>query len=390
MRNTLSEWLNLPAEHQAVLAGNLLLGLVALLLVFWFARKACLPLLQYIGDRIVLKRFELPKEVLEKLNFRVSHLLVGIAALQLHELFFSPVPLFANSIFSLSQAYTLFFAGMTVSAIFGFAAALYNRLPMAKDVPIQGLVQVMKLATFLVTVILLLSQLLNKSPLYLLSGLGALTAVLLLIFKDTILGFVASIQIAANRLVTYGDWIEMSKYGADGEVTDIGLNTVKVKNWDNTVTTIPTYALISDSFKNWRAMQDSGGRRIKRSIYLDMNSIKPASVELQQQLRKLAELKNFFEHPPEFRYSNLTLFRHFAEAVLRKHKGVNQNLTLMVRELQPTEHGLPVEVYCFSADKRWIPYEHLQADIIDHLLSHLALFELCPYQAFSGQLRRSH
>jgi miniconductance mechanosensitive channel len=212
---------------------------------------------------------------------------------------------------------------------------------------------------------------------------------LLLVFKDTILGFVASIQIAANRLVADGDWIQLDQYGADGEIEELGLNTVKVRNWDKTITTVPTYALISQSFKNWRGMQESGGRRIKRAINLDLNSICIIDNEFIDAIKShhiVADILSQQQFEEAIDKSNIRLFRIYAEEYLRQHQALNKDLTLMVRELAPTSEGLPVEIYCFSSDKRWIPYEHLQADLIDHLLAVLSVFSLRPYQRVTGQL----
>ena len=242
----------------------------------------------------------------------------------------------------------------------------------------------------MVCAILIVSILLEKSPTYILSGFGAIAAVTLLVFKDTILGFVASIQIAANRLVTYGDWIQVDSYGADGEVIDLGLNTVKVRNWDNTITTIPTYMLVAGSFKNWRGMQESGGRRIKRSLNIDMNSIRLVDDAFREQIDTAIPLHDYIRVSslPD-PVTNLGLFRRYAEGYLKQHEKINRDLTLMVRELQPMNHGLPIEFYCFSEDKRWISYEHLQAEIMDHLLAVLPIFALRPYQSVTGQISAS-
>ena len=191
------------------------------------------------------------------------------------------------------------------------------------------------------------------------------------------------------RLVKDGDWIQFDQYGADGEIEELGLNTVKVRNWDKTITTVPTYALISQSFKNWRGMQESGGRRIKRAIHLDLNSIRLIDSDFLETLKSnefITQVLSNEELNNAKAQSNVKLFRAYAEEYLRQHEALNHNLTLMVRELAPSAEGLPVELYCFSADKRWIPYEHLQADIMDHLLASLTMFGLRPYQHVTGQL----
>lgn len=244
---------------------------------------------------------------------------------------------------------------------------------------------------------------LDKSPVYLLSGLGALTAVLLLIFQDTIKGLVASIQISANRMVAPGDWIEMPKYGADGDVVEIGLNTVKVQNFDHTVTTIPTYALVSESFKNWRGMSVSGGRRIKRSIILDINSVHFCDSAELAELENIALLKNYLkdkktqlqqanqqrgiDESDQANARNLTnigTFRAYIDAYLHQHQKVHKNMTCMVRQLKPTPTGLPLELYFFTNDVDWTHYENIQADIFDHLFAIAKHFNLRIFQQPSG------
>ncbi len=250
----------------------------------------------------------------------------------------------------------------------------------------------------------LLPESINASTsLMLLSGLGAMTAILLLVFKDTILGLVAGIQLVANDMVRPGDWLEMPKYGADGDVEEITLNVVKIRNWDKTVTTIPTYALISDSFKNWRGMSESGGRRIKRSMLLDVSSIRFCTDETLGELRKIRKLAPFIEQRlkeisdanAEYegsepspangrRLTNMGLFRQYAVEYLREHGDIRKDMTFLVRQLQPTAEGLPLEIYVFSGDQRWVQYEAIQADIFDHVLAVVPLFDLRVFQAPTG------
>ena len=239
----------------------------------------------------------------------------------------------------------------------------------------------------------------ERSPVYLLSGLGAMTAVLMLIFKDPILGFVAGIQLISNRMLKPGDWIEMPKYGADGDVVDITLTTVKVQNFDNTITTIPTYALINDSFKNWRGMQESMGRRIKRAIYIDMNTIKFCSPEVLDRFSKIRYITDYMQKKSREvesynteggieaqdagnarRLTNIGTFRAYVYAYLQNHPMINTNLTFLIRQLAPTQYGLPLEIYVFSRDKNWVNYEAIQSDIFDHLLAIANEFDLKVYQ----------
>ena len=244
----------------------------------------------------------------------------------------------------------------------------------------------------------------QKTPLYILSGLGALTAVLMFVFKDILMGFVGGIQLIANKMVAPGDWIEMPKYGADGDVIEITLTTVKVKNFDNTITTIPTYALINESFKNWRNMNLSGGRRIKRFVNIDIGSIKFCSSEMldrfkhiqiisesiqdrQQEILQYNKLHNVDESTRVNgrRLTNIGVFRSYVEAYLRQHPMIHQNMTFIVRQLSPGEKGLPIEIYVFCKDTNWIKYESVQSDIFDHILAVVPEFNLQVFQAPSGK-----
>lgn len=260
--------------------------------------------------------------------------------------------------------------------------------------------QTIKLIIGIVFVVQLISTLVGKSPVAVLSGLGALSAVLMLIFKDTILGFTAGLQLSTNKMVELGDWIEMPKYGADGDVIDIGLTTVKVRNFDKTITTIPTYALVSDSFKNWRGMRESGGRRIKRPVVIDINSIAFLTEEDKKRLKKASLLAPYLEqkereieeHNESFdmsttingrRLTNLGTFRAYVQTYLKNHKGINQDMMVMVRQLAPSHFGLPLEIYCFTSTTVWTEYENIQSDIFDHIFSVLPEFGLKSYQVGS-------
>jgi len=383
-------WLtNVPEAGLISAAIAVLSGMSLLVVVYLFASRLLLPTLQKVALYFSPKTIGPLSHLIHKLDRRLSVLFCGIVFLTTFHFIYPSTELLASVFKSGGQILLVIYAGLIFSSVVSIAGAIYNQLSFSKDVPIQGLIQVIKLVTFIVAAILVFSIMIGKTPAYILSGFGALAAVILLVFKDTILGFVASIQIAANRLVTYGDWIEVKSFGADGEVEELGLNTVKVRNWDKTITTIPTYALISDSFKNWRGMSESGGRRIKRSMNIDMLSIKIVTESMQNELINNENLQGFLlkNVKPLAGQTNIGLFRQYAEFYLKQHASLNQNLTLMVRELQPTQHGLPIEFYCFSQDKRWIPYEHLQADIIDHFLAMLLVFNLKPYQSISGEYK---
>ena len=279
---------------------------------------------------------------------------------------------------------------LALSALLSGFLEIYRKLSVSRNVPIRGFLQVVKLLAFILTVILTLSVVLDKSPVYFLSGLGALTAVLMLIFKDSILGLVAGVQLATNRMVARGDWIEMPKYGADGTVLDVALSTVKVQNFDNTITTIPTYALISDSFKNWRGMQESGGRRIKRALLIDISSIRFCDDALLEQLRRNPLLNEYFARAKgvtakDKRLTNIGAFRNYILGYVKAHEQINQDLTVLVRQLAQSDHGLPFEVYIFSKDKNWVNFEAIQSDIFDHLYATLPDFHLRAYQRPSAK-----
>lgn len=282
---------------------------------------------------------------------------------------------------------------------------IYLTFEVSKEVPIKGFIQILKVVVYCLAVILIISVVLNKTPVYFLSGLGAVTAILLLVFKDPILGFVAGIQLAANKMVAHGDWIEMPDYGADGSVLEVALTTVKVQNWDKTITTIPTYALISESFKNWRGMQLSGGRRIKRAVFIDINTIKFCTGEMIErfsQIRHIADyMKNKKQELAEYhkthrldaaappadkrQLTNIGTFRAYVQAYLRNHPMINQDMTFLVRQLAPTEKGLPIEIYVFCRDKVWANYEAIQSDIFDHILAIVPEFDLKVFQNPSGR-----
>jgi miniconductance mechanosensitive channel len=279
-----------------------------------------------------------------------------------------------------------------------------TRIPYFKDKPIGSYVQLVNIMINVVAAILISATILNRDPLALLGALGALTAVLMLVFKDTILGLVASIQLSSHDMVRVGDWVSMPDYETDGDVLEITLNTVKIQNWDKTISTIPTYAFISGSFKNWRGMTDSRGRRIKRSINIDMTSIRFCKDEEIIQYKGVELLKDYIEsiqkvissHNVTNRHdkayllngrnlTNIGLFREYAHQYLLANKNLRMDLTLMVRQLEPTENGLPIEIYCFSNNIEWTEYEGIQADIFDHLLSSISNFDLEIFQNPTGK-----
>lgn len=254
-----------------------------------------------------------------------------------------------------------------------------NEHDKLKNHSLKGFYQMLKLVVICIGSIIIISTLIGKNPIAILTGLGAGTAVLMLVFQDTIKGFVAGIQLIANDMLRPGDWITMPKYGADGDVMEVTLTTVKVRNWDKTIVTVPPYALINDSFQNWRGMFDTGGRRIKRSINIDMNTVRFCTEEELAEFRKQAWMEDFEQTGKE--EVNLYIFRHYVEYYLRHHPKVNTEMIMTVRQLQPGAQGMPIELYFFSADTAWLRYEHLQAEVFDHILAMLHIFDLKVFQS---------
>lgn len=282
---------------------------------------------------------------------------------------------------------------------------IYQRYPIARNHPIKGYLQVAKVVAYVFAGILIFATLMDQSPWFFLSGMGAMTAILMLVFRDTLLSFVAGIQLVNNGVIRVGDWIEMPQFNADGDVIDIALNIVTVQNWDKTVTVIPTHKFLDHSFKNWRAMQETGGRRIKRPIYIDMSTIRFLHDEEIQRFSRFLLLKDYMrekvdelkaynrEHCPDElsdvvtnarRLTNVGTFRAYVVRYLQQHPLIHKKLTFLVRQLQPTAQGLPLEIYVFTSDTRWAVYEGIQADIFDHLLAVLPEFGLRAFQQPTG------
>jgi len=302
-----------------------------------------------------------------------------------------------------SVGYMILVSGMVVTALLSTFQEIYDTWDVSKKTPITSYVQAIKIIVIVFVGVLVISALLDSSPWVFISGIGALTAVIILVFKDTILGFVASIQLTANDMVRPGDWIEMPKYGADGDVIEVTINTIKVQNWDKTITTIPTYSLISDSFKNWRGMSESGGRRIKRAIRIDMNSVKFCDSKMLEKFKKIKVIRMYIEKKEKElqeynraydidalvkvngrRLTNLGTFRAYIREYLRHNPKIHSKMTLLVRHLDPRPDGIPIEIYAFSSDQEWANFEDLQADIFDHILAVLPEFELKAFQYPTG------
>lgn len=301
------------------------------------------------------------------------------------------------------KIYMVLIVIIVLDAFFNALIDIYQNFEIAKFKPIKGYIQIMKIVIYLIAGIIIISILINKSPVYLLTGLGAISAVLMLIFKDTLLGFVASIQLSSNDMLRPGDWITMSKFGADGTVVDINLTTVKIENFDKTITTVPTYSLISDAFQNWRGMQESGVRRIKRSVIINMNSVKFCTPEMLENFKKIHLINAYITETQQQleshnasrdidntvlvngkRQTNLGVFRAYLQAYLNSNEHLSKENTIIVRQLQPTEKGLPIEIYAFSNILEWDKYEDLISDIFDHVLAVVPQFDLQIFQNPSG------
>ena len=326
---------------------------------------------------------------------RIAHLVPLVLTIKLFPLVFHDFPQFEVYILILIKIYGIILTIWIIRSILNTFESYFKTLPRLKDKPIDSYIQVVMLFIWIIAIASILAILINLSFLKFFTTLGAASAILLLIFKDTILGFVASIQVAINDSVRIGDWITMEKYGADGSVIEINLSTVQVQNFDMTITNIPTYALISDSYKNWRGMQSSGGRRIKRSIILKAKSIKYLTDDDIKKLKGIQLISSYLESRQKDisnfnteksidksvlingrNMTNVGVFRKYMQTYIENHSAVNKDMTIMVRQLEPTPHGLPLEIYCFSSDKRWENYEYIMADIFDHALAAVTYFDL--------------
>jgi len=304
---------------------------------------------------------------------------------------------------NIALGYTALMLTLSLTATLGAANTIYSATPLAQKRPLKGFVQLVQIVVWILGGVMIIAAVLDRSPLLLLSGLGAMTAILLLIFKDTILSLVASVQLTAQDMVRVGDWIEMPKFGVDGDVIDVQLHTVKVQNWDKTITTIPTHRLITDSFKNWRGMSQSGGRRIKRAIFIDVSTVRMQTQEEVDHFTRFALLKDYIGNKEQEladynlglakevgaevnrrRLTNIGTFRSYAFNYLKNHPNIHEDMTLIVRQLAPGPEGLPLEIYCFTNTTDWAVYEDIQSDIFDHLLAVVPEFGLRLYQKPAG------
>lgn len=366
----------------------------------------CRQLLLRVVKRIVARTKATWDDILfeDRVLRRLCHIVPPVLIYFLLPLAFPPE---SGTVAFVLKLLLIYVIAVVLRFVNAFLKALHDVADQKEELqgkPLKGLMQTGQVIAFFVCVILIISILIDKSPARLLAGLGASAAILMLVFKDSIMGLVSGIQLTANDMLHVGDWISMSKYGVNGRVTEVTLNTVKVRNWDNTIVTVPPYLLISDSFQNWRPMQDSGGRRVMRSVNIDMNSVCFCTPEMLDRFRKIRLLRDYIdeterlvaesneqagvENDPEpvngLHQTNLGVFRAYLERYLRSLPGINQEMMLMVRQLQPTEKGLPVELYFFSKVTEWTVYEKVQADVFDHVLAVIPEFGLRVFQNPAG------
>lgn len=334
---------------------------------------------------------------------RLIHIIPAVAIYGLAHPMLPDHEAWASAISTASMLYMVVMIVLFVDALLNVLLEIYRTFEISKHFPIKSFIQAFKLIAYFIAIVTIISLLLGKSPLQLIAGLGAMTAVLMLVFKDPILGFVAGLQLSSNRMVAIGDWIEIPQHGVDGDVLEIALTTVKVKNFDNTITTVPTQALINDSFKNWAGMQRSGGRRIKRAVHIDMNSIKFCDEEMLKRFSRIQYISQYIvdkkqeltafnaaknidaeEQANGRRLTNIGTFRAYIQAYLKDHPKISKDLTFLVRQLPPGETGVPIEIYVFCNDTRWIEYESIQGDIFDHVLAVVPSFDLRLFQNPTG------
>lgn len=375
--------------------------LVTLILAAWLSNFIIKHIILASIRRIVGKFQNVHNQ--DSIDTPIATRLANIVPISVISLFIAQIPGLPESLVHITRnvcnALILLTIAIAISHIFDYVNLAYIRKNQDSKVSIKGYMQLGKLVVYLIAAILVISSLIDRNPLILLSGLGAMAAVLMLIFQDTILSLVASVQINSSGSVRIGDWIEVPQLNADGDVIDIALHTVTVQNWDKTYTVFPTKRLVTDAFKNWRGMTEAGARRIKRSVFLDQNSVRFLNDDDIERLKQIHILSDYLEDKQnelnagnnettvianQRRLTNLGTFRAYLNAYLQKNPHISKNYSLMVRQLQPGEFGIPLEIYCFSNDVRWAYYEGIQADIFDHLLAILPEFDLRVFQQPSG------
>ena len=360
---------------------GVLLSILLIIYVFdRICRKTIIPLVRKLTSKtqITWDDYLLNDNVLDN----VCHLIPPVVFYALIPLAFSAESNLLALLLKACHIYIVVIAMKLVCAVITSLYTISSEHEKLKNHSLKGFYQMLKLVVICIGAIVIISELIGKNPISILAGLGAGAAVLMLVFQDTIKGLVAGVQLTANDMLRPGDWITMPKYGADGDVIEVTLTTVKVRNWDKTITTVPPYALVNDSFQNWRGMFDIGGRRVKRSINIDMHTVRFCTAEELAYFKQQPWMEGFEETGQE--EVNLYIFRHYVMYYLTHHPKVNQEMIMLVRQLQPTAQGLPIELYFFSANTAWVHYEHLQAEVFDHVLAVVHQFGLRVFQSPTG------
>ena len=385
INNELMMWLQqLGVAEGSLLVVQRIVVIIGILLIAYLLDMICRKVVMPGVRKVTAKTQSTWDDYLlsDEVMTNVCHLIPPIVVFALIPFAFPNEPNFLSLILKIC---TIYITVVVMKLICAFLTSLYtisSEHEKLKNHSMKGFYQMLKLIVICIGTIIIISELISKDPIAILTGLGAGTAILMLVFQDTIKGLVAGIQLTANDMVRPGDWITMPKYGADGDVMEVSLTTVKVRNWDKTITTVPPYALVNDSFQNWRGMFDIGGRRVKRSIHIDMNTVRFCTEEELAHFKQQPWMEGFEETGKE--EVNLYLFRHYLDYYLRHHPKVNQDMIMLVRQLQPTEHGMPIELYFFSANTAWVKYEALQAEVFDHVLAVVHRFGLKVFQSPTG------
>ena len=385
INNGLMTWLQqLGVAEGSLLTVQRIVVIAAILLIAYvldmICRKVVMPGVRKVTAKtqITWDDYLLNDDVLNN----VCHLIPPVVVYVLIPFAFPQEPALLEFVLKICWIYITVVGMKLVCAFLTSLYTISSEHEKLKNHSMKGFYQMIKLIVICIGSIIIISTLIDKDPIAILTGLGAGTAILMLVFQDTIKGLVAGVQLTANDMLRPGDWITMPKYGADGDVIEVTLTTVKVRNWDKTITTVPPYALVNDSFQNWRGMFDMGGRRVKRSINIDMNTVRFCTEEELAEFKKQPWMEGFEETGKE--EVNLYIFRHYVMYYLKHHPKVHQELIMTVRQLQPTAQGIPIELYFFSANTAWLRYEHLQAEVFDHVLAMLHKFDLKVFQSPTG------
>ena len=406
----LDVWFESVLSDAGIAAGwisivRLLIGLVVLILlsmtIYALTKKFIVKILHTFFRKTAVKWDDIlaDHETFNNLAHFIPAVIIRLATPYL----FSDYQTLQPFMIKLADIYVLIAATLIAISFLKAVEYMLSQSQAFVNKPLASYFQLLRIVLYIAIFIIILSVLIGKSPMYFLTAFGAMTAIILLIFKDTILGLVASVQISTNDVVRVGDWVEMPKFNADGDVIAINLNTIKVRNWDKTITAIPTFYFITDSFKNWRGMQESGGRRIKRAILFNVHTIKFVDPDTRERFKKYTLITDFVndrqkeieKHNEEDgidisqlingrRMTNIGIFRRYVEHYLKQHKGIQQDMTMLVRQLSADDRGLPIEIYCFTNTTSWLEYENIQSDIFDHLFAAASWFDLELYQQPAG------